>query len=152
MGEVVFSPSFDRFGDGAGRELVRLGHPLVDGYLELVAARARPNTLLAQAYDLKRNGGASHRLATAAADPGALQHPGRHRPPCCSTGAAPAVPTRTRYGCRVDAVSRSWQLPALLCPSGPGAPPCPSGPGAPPWPTCTTSGRPPTAATSQRTP
>ena len=27
MGEVVFSPSFDRFGDGAGRELVRLGHP-----------------------------------------------------------------------------------------------------------------------------
>ena len=53
MGEVAFSPSFDRFGDGAGRELVRLGHPLVDGYLELVAARARPNTLLAQAYDLK---------------------------------------------------------------------------------------------------
>ena len=53
MGEVAFNPSFDRFEDGAGRELVRLGHPLVDGYLELVAARARPNTLLAQAYDLK---------------------------------------------------------------------------------------------------
>ena len=53
MGEVAFCPSFDRFGDGAGRELIRLGHRLVDGYLELVAARARPNTLLAQAYDLK---------------------------------------------------------------------------------------------------
>lgn len=30
-----------------------LGHPVVDGYLEFVAARARPNTLLAVAYDLK---------------------------------------------------------------------------------------------------
>ncbi len=53
MGEVAFGPSFDRFEDGAGRELIRLGHPLVDAYLELVAARARWNTLLAQAYDLK---------------------------------------------------------------------------------------------------
>ena len=53
MGEVAFCPSFDRFGDGAGRELIRLGHRLVDAYLELVAARARWNTLLAQAYDLK---------------------------------------------------------------------------------------------------
>ena len=50
---MAFSPSFDRFGDGAGRELIRLGHPLVDAYLELVAARARWNTVLAQAYDLK---------------------------------------------------------------------------------------------------
>jgi integrase/recombinase XerD len=33
--------------------VLRLGHPLVDAYLELVAARARPNTLLAQAFDLK---------------------------------------------------------------------------------------------------
>ena len=31
----------------------RLGHPLLDAYLELVAARARPNTLRAHAYDLK---------------------------------------------------------------------------------------------------
>ena len=53
MGEMAFSPSLDRFEDGAGRELIRLGHRLVDAYLELVAARARPNTLLAQAYDLK---------------------------------------------------------------------------------------------------
>ena len=53
MGGVAFSPSLDRFGDGAGRELIRLGHPLVDACLELVAARARWNTLLAQAYDLR---------------------------------------------------------------------------------------------------
>ena len=32
---------------------VALGHPLLDDYLEFVAARARPNTLLAVAYDLK---------------------------------------------------------------------------------------------------
>jgi integrase len=32
---------------------VALGHPLLDEYLEFVAARARPNTLLAVVYDLK---------------------------------------------------------------------------------------------------
>ena len=32
---------------------VALGHPLLDDYLEFVAARARPNTLIAVAYDLK---------------------------------------------------------------------------------------------------
>ena len=32
---------------------VTLGHPLLDDYLEFVAARARPNTLIAVAYDLK---------------------------------------------------------------------------------------------------
>ncbi len=32
---------------------IALGHPLVDEYLELVRARARRNTLLATAYDLK---------------------------------------------------------------------------------------------------
>ena len=53
MGEVAFSPVFDRFEDAGGRDLIRLGHPVVDAYLELVAARARPNTLVAQAYDLK---------------------------------------------------------------------------------------------------
>jgi integrase/recombinase XerD len=31
----------------------RLGHPLVDRYLEFVAGRARPNTLRATAFDLK---------------------------------------------------------------------------------------------------
>jgi len=39
----------------SGNELlaIRLGHPLLDDYLEFVAARARPNTLLAAAYDLR---------------------------------------------------------------------------------------------------
>ncbi len=36
-----------------GSELIRLGHPLLDAYLDLVCARARPNTLLATAFDLK---------------------------------------------------------------------------------------------------
>src|SRR5215213_11946121 len=31
----------------------RLGEPLLDGYLEFVAARCRPNTVLAAAFDLK---------------------------------------------------------------------------------------------------
>jgi len=34
-------------------EQISLGHPLIDEYLELVRARARRNTLLATAYDLK---------------------------------------------------------------------------------------------------
>lgn len=37
----------------AGGELITLGHPLLDAYLELVTARARPNTVLATAFDLK---------------------------------------------------------------------------------------------------
>jgi hypothetical protein len=32
---------------------VRLGQPLLDAYLEFVAARCRPNTVLATAFDLK---------------------------------------------------------------------------------------------------
>lgn len=40
-----------RAADGSVR--VRLGDPLVDDYLEFVAARCRPNTVLATAYDLK---------------------------------------------------------------------------------------------------
>ena len=39
---------------GPGRELqVAVGHPLVDEYLEFLTARARPNTRLAVAFDLK---------------------------------------------------------------------------------------------------
>jgi integrase/recombinase XerD len=32
---------------------IELGHPLLDDYLRFVAARVRPNTLLAVAYDLR---------------------------------------------------------------------------------------------------
>ena len=33
--------------------MIRLGHPLLDDYLAFVAARARTNTWLAVAFDLK---------------------------------------------------------------------------------------------------
>src|SRR6266540_1550373 len=46
-------PCLVRTGGGVGGELIRLGHPLLDAYLELVAARARGNTVLATAIDLK---------------------------------------------------------------------------------------------------
>ena len=36
-----------------GGQVPRLGHPLVDDYLQFVGARARPNTVLATAFDLK---------------------------------------------------------------------------------------------------
>ena len=37
----------------AGGEVIRVGHPLLDAYVELVTARARWNTVLATAFDLK---------------------------------------------------------------------------------------------------
>ena len=37
----------------SGEARYRLGDPLVDGYLEFVSGRARPNTLRAVAFDLK---------------------------------------------------------------------------------------------------
>jgi site-specific recombinase XerD len=51
---MVLDPCLIRFhaADGGAR-VVRLGHQLLDDYLDLVAARARPNTLLATAFDLK---------------------------------------------------------------------------------------------------
>ena len=48
---VVFVPCLVR-PVGAGG-VPRLGHGLLDDYLEMVAARARPNTVLATAFDLK---------------------------------------------------------------------------------------------------
>jgi site-specific recombinase XerD len=51
---MAFTPAIVRLEqDGDAGALVRLGHPLVDAYLEFVGARARLNTLLAVAYDLK---------------------------------------------------------------------------------------------------
>jgi hypothetical protein len=43
----------DRSRDVAGELVVRLGVPLADEYLEFLAGRCRPNTVLAVAYDLK---------------------------------------------------------------------------------------------------
>jgi hypothetical protein len=43
---VSFTPCLVH-ADRDGRGLIRIGHPLLDAYLELVAARARPNTVVA---------------------------------------------------------------------------------------------------------
>lgn len=50
---MVWMPCLVRSYDRMGTVSVELGHPLLDDYLEFVAARSRPNTLLAVAYDLK---------------------------------------------------------------------------------------------------
>ncbi len=46
-------PSVSRSLGEAGGLRVAVGHPLVDEYLEFLTARARPNTILAVAFDLK---------------------------------------------------------------------------------------------------
>src|SRR5207248_1512487 len=43
----------ERVVDGSELRAITLGHPLVDAYLEFVAARGAANTWLATAYDLK---------------------------------------------------------------------------------------------------
>lgn len=49
----MFVPCLVQSRRSAGGPVISLGHRLVDDYLELVAARSRPNTVLASAYDLK---------------------------------------------------------------------------------------------------
>jgi integrase/recombinase XerD len=49
----MFVPCLLRSARADGGETFRLGHPLLDAYLDLVESRARPNTVLATAYDLK---------------------------------------------------------------------------------------------------
>ena len=50
---AVADPPLTSSVDAAGRPLVGLGVPLLDEYLEFVAGRCRPNTVLATAFDLK---------------------------------------------------------------------------------------------------
>ena len=50
---MPWSPLLVRSVVADDRVLVRLGHRLVDDYLEFVAARCRPNTVLAAGFDLK---------------------------------------------------------------------------------------------------
>lgn len=50
---MTLTPCLVRTHRLGGGELIRLGHPLLDAYLDLVTARARPNTVLATAFDLK---------------------------------------------------------------------------------------------------
>lgn len=49
----MLDPCLVRTPRAGGGTNVSLGHRLLDDYLDLVAARARPNTVLASAYDLK---------------------------------------------------------------------------------------------------
>lgn len=48
-----FAPCLVRLSGAAGSEQIHLGHPLLDSFLDLVADRARWNTVLATAFDLK---------------------------------------------------------------------------------------------------
>jgi integrase/recombinase XerD len=50
---VGFMPCLVRSSGPTDREQVSLGHPLLDAFLEFVAGRARWNTVLATAFDLK---------------------------------------------------------------------------------------------------
>jgi site-specific recombinase XerD len=50
---LVTAVRLTRSRDAAGELVVRLGVPLLDEYLEFLACRCRPNTVLAVAYDLK---------------------------------------------------------------------------------------------------
>ena len=50
---MEFMPCLVRSTEDGGIPVIRLGHPLLDDYLAFVAARARANTWLAVAFDLK---------------------------------------------------------------------------------------------------
>jgi len=50
---MSWSPELVRFTASDGGVLIRLGHEAVDTYLEFLAVRCRPNTVLAAGFDLK---------------------------------------------------------------------------------------------------
>src|SRR5438067_12931180 len=50
---MAFTPCLVRAQGAAGGEVISVGHPVLDDYVELVTARARWNTVLATAFDLK---------------------------------------------------------------------------------------------------
>ena len=49
----LFTPQLSKRPLGESGVEVRLGHELLDDYLRFVAARCRPNSVLAAGYDLK---------------------------------------------------------------------------------------------------
>jgi len=49
----ALDPCLIRSRGPSGEPVVRFGVPLLDDYLEFLAGRSRPNTVLAAAYDLK---------------------------------------------------------------------------------------------------
>ena len=85
-----------RWSTPAGEVRYALGDPLVDGYLEFVAGRARPNTLRAIAFDLKTF------FTIVAKGPGRGQGGGRLRVP---GGAA----RRPDGGAASRTASRAWR-------------------------------------------
>ena len=52
---MVWSPSFECHVRPDGEHEYRIGHPLVDQFLEFVVGRARPNTVRAYAHDLSES-------------------------------------------------------------------------------------------------
>ena len=48
----MWSPSFECHVRSDGEAEYRIGHPLVDEFLEFVVGRARPNTVRVYAHDL----------------------------------------------------------------------------------------------------
>ena len=50
---MVWSPQLQRVAREGGGYQYRLGHDLVDAFLEFASGRARPNTVRAYAHDLK---------------------------------------------------------------------------------------------------
>jgi hypothetical protein len=48
----MWNPVFERVVSGDGEKGYRVGHELIDEFLEFVAGRARPNTVKAYAHDL----------------------------------------------------------------------------------------------------
>lgn len=49
----MWNPTFERVVNGDGERGYRVGHEVIDEFLEFVAGRARPNTVKAYAHDLK---------------------------------------------------------------------------------------------------
>ena len=49
----MWNPVFERVVSGDGERGYRVGHELIDEFLEFVAGRARPNTVKSYAHDLK---------------------------------------------------------------------------------------------------
>ncbi|MDQ3306902.1 MAG: site-specific integrase [Actinomycetota bacterium] len=49
----MWSPRFECVVGEDGEQRYRVGHELIDEFLEFIAARARPNTVRAYAHDLK---------------------------------------------------------------------------------------------------
>ena len=104
----TFAPCVIRSQGPAGDPVVRLGLPLLDDYLEFLAGRCRPNTVLAAAL---RPEGVLHRRGQAAeAGPrgrrAGVHDRAAHRPHRSATAAGRTRSTVRRSGCRARTVRR----------------------------------------------